>query len=49
VSEELRIVDPTQVAVYKRLAEQLWSVAVEGEGARALLLRVLSHLGQVNG
>lgn len=37
VSEELRVVDPDQVAVYNRLTDRLWPVAVEGDVARRLL------------
>jgi transcriptional regulator with XRE-family HTH domain len=40
VTTDDRITDPDQVAVYERLADQLWSVAVTGEEARALLIAV---------
>lgn len=45
VSQELRIADPAQVAVYERLVDQLWQVAVEGRKARALLAGTLEKLG----
>lgn len=44
VSDELRIDDPDQVAVYHRLSDALWTVAVEGDEARALLTRVAATL-----
>lgn len=34
---ELRIDDADQVAVYNRLADQLWSAAVEGDPARSII------------
>lgn len=37
VSGEVRIDEPEQVAVYDRLADRLWSVAVEGDEARAVI------------
>ncbi|HVK24747.1 MAG TPA: helix-turn-helix transcriptional regulator [Actinokineospora sp.] len=37
VSGELRIDDPEQVAVYHRLTDRLWPLAVVGDQARALL------------
>jgi transcriptional regulator with XRE-family HTH domain len=40
VSGEDRETDPEQVAIYERLADRLWSVAVTGEEARAVLLAV---------
>jgi transcriptional regulator with XRE-family HTH domain len=44
---ELRIDDGDQVAIYNRLADRLWSVAVEGDAARAVITenrRRWSHL-----
>jgi transcriptional regulator with XRE-family HTH domain len=38
VTGEDRETDPEQVAVYERLADRLWSVAVTGDEARAVLL-----------
>jgi len=38
VSGEERVTDPDQVAVYERLADRLWSAAVTGDDARAVLL-----------
>ena len=40
VASDDRVIDPDHVAIYNRLADELWSVAVEGDDARALLLRV---------
>jgi hypothetical protein len=40
VASDDRIVDPDQVAIFNRLADDLWPAAVEGDDARALLLRV---------
>jgi transcriptional regulator with XRE-family HTH domain len=40
VAGEERESDPEQIAIYERLADQLWSVAVTGEEARALLIAV---------
>lgn len=44
VSDELRIDDPDQVAIYRRLLDRLWTAALEGEDARALLARVAATL-----
>ena len=44
VSEELRIEDPDQVALYRRLTDRLWTVAVDGDAARTLLARVAADL-----
>lgn len=40
VTGEDRETDPEQVAIYERLADRLWSVAITGDDARALLLAV---------
>lgn len=45
VTRELRITDPDEVEAYSALTDQLWSVAVEGDDARALLARVATELG----
>lgn len=37
-AEELRIEDPDHVALYQRLTDRLWSVAVEGDEGRQLLM-----------
>ena len=44
VSDELRVTDPDQVAIYRRLTDQLWSAALEGDDARALLARIAGEL-----
>ena len=44
VHAELRIIDPEQVAIYSKLTDRLWSVALEGNDARALLARVAAAL-----
>ena len=44
VHAELRITDPEQVAIYSKLADRLWNVAVEGDEARTLLLRLAAGL-----
>lgn len=36
--------DPDDVVLYERIAEQLWSVAVEGDEARAVLRQVAAEL-----
>ena len=41
---ELTIDDPDEVATYDKIAELMWTVAAEGEAARATLLRVLGDL-----
>lgn len=38
VSDEHRVIDPDHVAVYERLADELWSVAATGDEARSILL-----------
>lgn len=43
ITAELQIVDPDQVAIYNRLTDQLWSVAVEGDQARTLLARITAR------
>jgi transcriptional regulator with XRE-family HTH domain len=40
VTTDDRITDPDQIAIFNRLADELWTVAVEGDDARALLLRL---------
>ncbi|SFP07705.1 Helix-turn-helix domain-containing protein [Amycolatopsis arida] len=44
ITDELRIRDPEQVAIYNTLTDRLWSAAVEGEAARSLLARVADQL-----
>lgn len=44
VSEELRIVDPDQIALYHRLTDRLWSVAVDGDAARTRLARIAADV-----
>lgn len=46
VSDELRIEDPDQVAIYRRLLDRLWSVAVEGDQARAVLRAVADRIDE---
>lgn len=46
VSQELRIIDPEQVALYHRLTDRLWTGAMEGDDARALLARIAADLQQ---
>lgn len=46
VSSEVRVTDQAEVAIYHRLTDRLWSVAVEGDAARTLLARVAADLGQ---
>jgi transcriptional regulator with XRE-family HTH domain len=43
VAEELRIDDPDQVALYRRLTDRLWTVAVEGDEARGVLTRLANQ------
>jgi hypothetical protein len=45
ITAEVRVSDATEVATYHRLADALWTVAVEGNEARALLAKVASGLG----
>ena len=40
ITAEIRITDPTEVAIYGALTERLWQVAAEGADARALLERI---------
>ncbi|HEX3779921.1 MAG TPA: helix-turn-helix transcriptional regulator [Pseudonocardiaceae bacterium] len=44
ITAEVRVVDEVDVAVYHRLADALWTVAVEGDEARALLSHVARDL-----
>lgn len=44
VTSEVRVTDSDQVAIYQQLADRLWSVAVEGDDARALLARIAAEL-----
>jgi transcriptional regulator with XRE-family HTH domain len=44
VTAELRITDPDEVATYGKVTDLLWSVAVEGDEARKLLLRLATGL-----
>lgn len=46
VNAELSIRDPDDVALHERLLDRLWSVAVEGDQARALLARIVTDLDQ---
>jgi hypothetical protein len=39
VTDEHRVRDPEQVAVYNTLTDRLWSAAAEGEEARSILVR----------
>lgn len=41
VAGEHRITDPDEVALYGKLADRLWTVAVERDEARSLLMRML--------
>ncbi|HEY1569920.1 MAG TPA: Scr1 family TA system antitoxin-like transcriptional regulator [Pseudonocardiaceae bacterium] len=41
---ELTVGDPDEVAVYQRITDLLWTVAVEGDAARALLARIAADL-----
>lgn len=43
ISAEVRITDPEQVAIYERLTDRLWAVAVEDGHARELLTRFLTR------
>jgi transcriptional regulator with XRE-family HTH domain len=45
ITAEVRVTDETEVTIYHRLADALWTVAVEGDGARALLASVATTLG----
>jgi transcriptional regulator with XRE-family HTH domain len=49
VSEELRVIDPEQVAIFHRLTDRLWSVAVEGDAARTLLADIAKGLNRTDG
>ncbi|MGP4018271.1 DUF5753 domain-containing protein [Saccharopolyspora sp. 5N708] len=40
ITAELRITDPDQVGIYRKLTDQLWSVAAQGDEARAILSRI---------
>jgi len=40
VSAEHRVIEPDQITIYNQLADDLWTIAVEGDEARALLLRM---------
>jgi transcriptional regulator with XRE-family HTH domain len=43
---EIATTDPDDVALYNRIVDQLWTAAVEGDDARALILGHLSQLGE---
>lgn len=45
ITAEVRVTDETEVTIYHRLADALWTVAVEGDEARALLASVATTLG----
>ena len=40
LGEEQQVTDPDQVAVYHEVTDLLWTAAIEGDEARALLLRL---------
>lgn len=42
---ELTVTDADEVALYRRITDGLWSVAAEGDQARALLVRVADEMG----
>jgi transcriptional regulator with XRE-family HTH domain len=42
---EATMQEPADIELYNRLADRLWTVAVEGDDARALLARVAANLG----
>ncbi|WP_158840976.1 helix-turn-helix domain-containing protein [Saccharothrix deserti] len=44
VHSEVRVNDPEQVAIYSKLTDRLWTVALEGNDARTLLARVAATL-----
>jgi transcriptional regulator with XRE-family HTH domain len=46
VTSEVRVTDTDEIAIYHRLTDRLWSVAVEGDEARALLARLVTELGR---
>lgn len=46
VTAELRVTDPDEVATYNKVTDLLWSAAVEGDAARALLLRLATHTAE---
>lgn len=45
MTAEIRITDETEVRIYNDIADRLWTVALEGDEARALLARVTADLG----
>ncbi len=44
ITAEVRVTDEADVAIYHRLADRLWTVAVEGDEARGVLARLATHL-----
>jgi hypothetical protein len=44
VNTEIISREPADLALYNRLADMLWSVAVEGNDARGLLTRIAADL-----
>lgn len=44
---EVRTSDPSDVALYRTLTDKLWSAALTGDAARAVLLRVAAELSDV--
>lgn len=44
---EVRTSDPSDVALYRTLTDKLWSAALTGDAARAVLLRVAAELPDV--
>lgn len=49
ITAELRIRDADQVAIYNTLTDRLWSVALEGQEARALLARIAAGFAEETG
>jgi transcriptional regulator with XRE-family HTH domain len=43
---EVVVTDPEDIALYERITENLWSVAVEGDEARGVLGRIASQLAE---
>lgn len=49
VTAEITINDPDELAAYRTLTDKLWTVAVEGDDARALLLRLARDYAERRG
>jgi hypothetical protein len=45
ITAEVRVTDESEVSIYNTLTDRLWTVAVEGADARALLARIAANLG----